>query len=288
MDSAAFPGYGVPPGVLVTPASGQRFWVHDTGPRNNEPPVVLLHGLGATAALNWFAGIEALAKKRRVIALDLPGHGRTPRRGRFRLEAVSEQVGELIDSLGVTRCIVAGYSMGGVIAQILARRRPDLVEGLVLCATARDFRGKPVDRVRFGALTAIAAAARLVPMTPLPLIGAVARRRDGERWWAASEAANSSPLAVCEAADELGRFTSREWLHELTIPAVVVMTTRDRLVPTNRQARLAAALPAAHVFKIDGDHLAAGRVPAVFRAALVRAVNDVAARAATRRDTTAA
>ena len=270
-------------GASVTLPDGQRFWVHDTGPQeSDELPIVLLHGLGATAALNWFAGFEALARDRRVIAMDLPGHGRTPRRGRFRLERSATQVGALLDELGVRGCIVAGYSMGGVIAQLLARDRDDLVHGLVLCATSRDFRGKPTDRLRFTAMSAIALGARLIPGTPIALVGSVARRREGARWWATAELANSSHLAICEAADELGRFTSRTWLHELTMPATVVMTTLDRLVPPNRQARLAECLPDASVIRLTGDHLAAGRLPGAFSRALERAVDDVAAHAARR------
>ncbi|HVE95308.1 MAG TPA: alpha/beta hydrolase [Acidimicrobiales bacterium] len=288
MDTTAVGGFSVPSGGLVALPSGQRLWVHDTGDApGSELPVVLLHGLGATAALNWFAGMDALARRRRVIALDLPGHGRSPRRGRFRLEQVAEEVGQLLDELGIEQCIVAGYSMGGVIAQLMARQRPDLVRGLVLCATSRDFRGRPADRLRFGAITALAIGARLVPLTPAQLVRPVARRQSGDRWRIAAELSNSSHLAICEAADALGRFTSRTWLHELQLPATVVLTTQDRLVPPNRQRKLAESLPDARVIKLDGDHLAAGRLPVAFRAALLRAVTDVSGRA-TRAGRTAA
>lgn len=288
MNTADVGGFSVPAGDFVTLSTGQRMWVHDSGAtRRGELPVVLLHGLGATAALNWFAGIGPLARSRRVIALDLPGHGRSPRHGRFRLERVAEQVGELLDDLGIGQCIVAGYSMGGVVAQVMARRRPDLVRGLVLCATSRDFRGRPADRLRFTAISALAIGARLVPLTPAQLVRPVARRRSGDRWRIAAELSNSSHLAICEAADSLGRFTSRTWLHELKMPAVVVMTTLDRLVPPSRQAKLAESLPDAHVIRLVGDHLAAGRLPAAFGAALVRAVADVSARAARPRRTAA-
>jgi len=280
MDARPVGGFPVPAGGFVTASTGQRFWVHDTGAAGTSAlPVVLLHGLGATAAINWFAGIAPLAKRRRVIALDLPGHGRTPRYGRFRLARVAEQVDALLDELGVEGCIVAGYSMGGVIAQLMARHRPDRVRGLVLCATSRDFRGRPTDRLRFTAMSALAIGARLVPVTPAQIVGPVARRRSGDRWRLAAELSNSSHLAVCEAADALGRFTSRTWLDELRMPATVVITTQDRLVPPSRQRRLADCLPDARVIRLEADHLAAGRNPAAFSAALVRAVADVSARA---------
>lgn len=289
MDTTSIRGFAVAPGRPVESAKGQKFWVHDTGPVTGDAlPVVLLHGLGATASLNWFAGFDSLGQQRRVVALDLPGHGRTPRRGRFRLEAVADQIGGLLDELGITGCIVAGYSMGGVLTQLLARRRPDLVRGIVLCATSRDFRGKPAERLRFGAISAMAIGVRLIPLTPAFLVGPVARRRGGPNWWIAAELANSSHRAVIEAASELGRFTSRSWLHELDLPATVVMTTLDRLIPPSRQARLAECLPDCGVVRLTGDHLAAGNNPTAFSKALTWAVADVARRITARADTAAA
>ncbi len=134
------------------PGRGKAYVREAQGPER-APTLVLLHGLGATAALNWDAAIPRLAERFHVLAPDHRGHGRGIRcGGRFRLEDCADDVAALIRQECDGPVLVAGYSMGGPIAQLLCRDHPDLVAGLVLCATARDFRGSPVDRLRFGLL----------------------------------------------------------------------------------------------------------------------------------------
>lgn len=267
-------GFPVPAGQLVAGS-----WVREVpGTSRRGRPVVLLHGLGGTAALNWFGCFETLGRSRRVIAPDLLGHGRTPCAGRFRLADAADRVANVLDELGLRQCVVVGYSMGGGVAQLLAHRRPDLVGGLVLAATARDFRGRPGDRLRFGAATALALGSRVVPTLPLAMLSSVVDGRAGERWWAAAEMSRTNLTAVLSAADALGRFTTRAWVGDLDVPATVLLTTRDRLVPPSRQAKLAAALARARLVPIEGDHLVAGRSPAAFAARLAAAVDDVSRR----------
>jgi 3-oxoadipate enol-lactonase len=268
-------GHPVPEGRLV-PVGDTHIWVREV-PGDGDP-IVLLHGLGATAALNYFGAFAPLATLgHHVIAPDIPGHGRSPCGRRFSLTQSSRQVGALLDALSVERATVVGYSMGGAIAQLLARDQPELVSGLVLCATSRDFRGSPADRLRFAAAGVLAVGTRAVPMSAFPFVGAIASGRPGERWWVAREMSRSSPAALFQAADALGRFTSRTWVRDLDVPAAVVLTTRDRLVSPSRQAKLAAALRHARVMPIDGDHFVAGRAPEAFAGLLVAAAQATGA-----------
>ena len=83
-----------------------------------------------------------------VAALDLRGHGGgIPAGAAFRLEDCADDVAALIQTLAVAPVIAVGYSMGGVVAQILWRHHPRLVTGLVLCSTAADFRVGPLERM---------------------------------------------------------------------------------------------------------------------------------------------
>ena len=275
-------GYRVPGGRMVAGS----FVREAAGPADGGgPPVVLLHGLGATAALNWFGTFDTLRRRHRVIAPDLLGHGRTRLRSRFRLASAADRVAAVLDELGTGPCIVVGYSMGGAIAQLLAHRRPDLVSGLVLAATSRDFRGRPADRVRFGAVTVLALGTRVMAPLPMAMLAAVADGRAGERWWAASEMAQTNPACVLSAADALGRFTSRAWVGDIKVPATVLLTTQDTIVAPSRQAKLAAALRDSKVVRIDGDHLVCGKAPGRFAAALRYAVDDVERRVTRRTHT---
>ena len=268
----------VPDGRWVELSDGAETFVR-IGGRTDGTPTLLLHGLGATAALNWAECYRSLGRRGPVIAPDHRGHGRGARIGhRFSLERCADDAAEVLRSLGAGPAIVVGYSMGGPIAQLLARRHPELVAGLVLCATARDFRGAPADRLRFAALAGIAPASRFVPpigRIPLPVFPGVSART----WWALDEVRRHEPSAIVAAARALGRFTSRSWIGELDVPASVVVHTEDSVVPTRRQHKLAGSLTDAKVFVAEGDHLAVANDPACYVPVLLRAHASVGHRA---------
>src|SRR5947207_2880577 len=109
--------------------------------------VMLLHGWAFTADTNWWPSYAALARHYRVVALDHCGHGLGLQgQGRFEFERCADDVAAVAAGLGLTDAVVAGYSMGGPIALMTARRHPELVAGLVLCATSLDFSSSLRDR----------------------------------------------------------------------------------------------------------------------------------------------
>jgi hypothetical protein len=87
------------------------------------------------------------------------------------------------------------------------------------------------------------------------------------------------PRTVIQAADALTRFASHDWIGTVDVPAAVVVTTLDELVPAVRQRKLARSIPGAEVFEVEGDHDACLSVPS-FPPTLVRACLSVARRAA--------
>src|SRR3954465_8539922 len=175
---------------------GRRAFVRMTPRRDGTPRTLLLHGLGATAALNWAPCFEPLSATSQVIAPDHRGHGRGPRVGnRFRLADCADDAAAILRSLDAEPAIVIGYSMGGPIAQLLALRHPDLVAGLILCATARDFRGGTADRVRFATIGAMAVGARSGPAAlapPAPVLPGTLRPAG----WALAEARRHEPSSL--------------------------------------------------------------------------------------------
>lgn len=288
MSPGASPGGPpLPPGRPVTlPGRGTVFVRERTGPVG-APAVVLLHGLSATADLNWFPSYSPLARHFRVIALDQRGHGQGIRgRRMFRLADCADDVAALAAELAIDRLIVVGYSMGGPIAQLVWHRHRDLVAGLVLCATSRNFAGTPRERVVFGAVAGLAPALRLtgagVWRQAMRRIFAGREGDDAMREWAMAELRRNDPRTVIEAAAALGRFSSHTWIGEIDVPTAVVVTMRDQLVPPHRQLKLAAAIPGATVHEVDGDHGACVLSAHRFVPALVAACQDVAESSARR------
>lgn len=107
--------------------------------RGQGPPVVLLHGLGATHA-DWEAQIEHLTRIFRVIAPDLRGHGESDRLGPYSVERFASDILQLTEQLRLKDFALAGHSMGGAVAMQMAILRPDRVSKLVLSNTLPDFR----------------------------------------------------------------------------------------------------------------------------------------------------
>ena len=278
---------GIPSGrVISLPGRGDT-WVREAPGPGGAPTVLLLHGLGATAALNWYAVFETLSRRYRVIALDQRGHGQGIRSTRrFRLADCADDAAALLHSLAVDRAIAVGYSMGGPIAQLLWYRHRSHVAGLILCATSRNFRGRTradlEDFVIPAVIPGLAFGARLVPapMRRRFMIEFLAGRiRDPEaRAWVVSEIADNDLGAMLQASRAIHAFSSREWIGSVDVPAAVVVTERDRLVSPEAQRKLAASIPNATIHPVDGDHLACIKRPREFAEALFEACESVAAR----------
>lgn len=99
-------------------------------------PLILLHG-GLGSVEMWGANLEALAKARQVIGVDLQAHGRTADIDRsMTCEAMADDIGGLIAHLGLAKVDVMGYSLGGAVAIQTALRHRDRVRKLVVVSTA--------------------------------------------------------------------------------------------------------------------------------------------------------
>jgi 4,5:9,10-diseco-3-hydroxy-5,9,17-trioxoandrosta-1(10),2-diene-4-oate hydrolase len=97
------------------------------------PPLVLVHGLGSSAAVEFYYNLEPLAKHHRVFAIDLPGFGRSDKPVlEYTIDLFVRAVSDLMACEGIERSAVMGVSMGGRVALGLALDSPDKVERLVL------------------------------------------------------------------------------------------------------------------------------------------------------------
>jgi pimeloyl-ACP methyl ester carboxylesterase len=117
------------PTTGYAPVNGLKMYyeVHGSG-----DPVVLLHGSFMTIANNWTGWIGELAKTRKVIAVELQGHGRTADIKRdFSYENLADDVAALLDHLKIPSADLIGYSMGGGVALQCAIRHPEKVRKVV-------------------------------------------------------------------------------------------------------------------------------------------------------------
>jgi pimeloyl-ACP methyl ester carboxylesterase len=96
-------------------------------------PVLLIHGLGSSGSLEWRRNLDALAARHHVLALDLPGFGRSDKpRLEYTLDFFVDCVAQFLSAVGVSQVSVVGASLGGRIAFELALQDPAQVERLCL------------------------------------------------------------------------------------------------------------------------------------------------------------
>ncbi len=246
------------------------------------PTILLLHGWTATADLNWYSSYSALEGKFGLVALDHRGHGRGIRSQRpFRLTDCADDAAALLDELGIEQVIAVGYSMGGLIAQLIWRRHPKRVLGLVMCATAASFSNSRQDQMRFAAIGTLAQAARVIPRALRQLIGSqLLTGKSGKdlRQWAIGELRRHDPLKLIQAGRRIGLFDSRRWLRTIDVPVSAVVTTEDEVVSTERQRAMLKVIPGATWHDVAGSHTVCATQPEVFREALLAAITDVLAK----------
>ena len=173
--------------------------------------------------------------------------------------------------------------MGGPVAQLLWRRHPDKVAGLVLCATAPSFSAES-RRVAEASLAALAGLTRVAgQLAAVPAAGAHLMRRvradrpAGFLEWAAAEMRRHDVRMLTEAADSITRFDSRPWIGHIDVPTAVLRTNRDRLVDPAQQTTFVTRVPEARLVEHDDGHVACAR--ASFTAPMLDACRDVAWRA---------
>jgi pimeloyl-ACP methyl ester carboxylesterase len=267
----------LPGRMVAVPGRGEFFVRHSVHADPQAPVVLVLHGWTSSSDLNYFTAYKELSGYATVVGIDHRGHGRglRPDVG-FTLEDCADDAAAVCSQLGISRVTAVGYSMGGPIAMLLARRHPQLVASLVLAATALQWRATARERARFKVSRLFGPITRrfIRPSTTRFVFARRVTRRHPLRrhlGWMLSEWRRNDPWHMAQAGRALSQFDARGWIASLGVPVVVVLTTDDQLVPPRKQRELVEAA-AAEVVPLDGDHFVNVGKPAVFSAAMVRAV----------------
>jgi pimeloyl-ACP methyl ester carboxylesterase len=257
---------------------GARLRVFEAG---EGPVLVLLHGLGG-AASNWLAVAPALAERGRVVVPELPGHGGSSALPApvATLDAYADRVAGVLDAPAV----VAGHSLGGVVALRLALRHPQLVRGLVLAGSAGISSGTRRSQRALAVASLIQPGKRISPLRRLvsgsrvlreiafgSLLVADARALE-PRVAEAFLAGSALHTGVREAADALVRTDPRRDLEQVRVPALVLHGARDRQVPLRDAFEYARRLDAPLRVIADCGHLLIGERPG----AVVDAIREFA------------
>jgi 3-oxoadipate enol-lactonase len=233
----------------------EEFLVREMGPESGVP-IVLIHGLAGASLTEWYQVAPKLAVDRRVIMIDHRGHGLSaPGDRRFEVTDDADDIAAVLDDVGVGEIDVVGYSMGGAIAQSLARRHPGRVRKLVLIATFAAHTEKSRWLRRIGAVLTRAweraTGLGTAEVRGGYLIARQAVRPEHARWiW--RENRRRDVESGAQATFALLRFDSREWIGKLGLDTMVVIPEKDMLVPPPWQHELAASIPGVVTVEVAG------------------------------------
>jgi pimeloyl-ACP methyl ester carboxylesterase len=232
--------------IRAVPVAGLTVSFRETGDPAG-PAVVLLHG-GSSSGATWDHLATALAAAgRHVIAPDLRGHGGTSRARNYPLTGYAEDVAGLMDTLGIGAAALAGHSLGGYAASLLAQREPGRVTRLVL-----EEPGLP-------ARDAVGGHGLSGPRFLLPALLGLAARRGYDR------------KAVTSAVRQL-RIPDPAWWDRLaliTAPALLISGGPASHIPPRQLAGSARSIPNCRVVTIPAGHRVHSRRPEQFLAAVV-------------------
>ncbi|HZS38324.1 MAG TPA: alpha/beta fold hydrolase [Polyangia bacterium] len=251
----------------------------------DEPAVVLGHSLLCDRRM-WQDVAPRLAERRRVISIDVRGHGASTAPGPFSLEDLADDWRAILDAEKIPRAILCGLSMGGMTAMRLALASPERVAALALLDSSAD--PQPAwERVKFGVMAHVVARfgfLRVIGAAVKPVMfgrTSIKERRElVERQWARIE--ENDPKALFHGVRAvIDRRSIYERLPTLRCPTLVMVGAEDRATPPERSRRIAAQIPGARLESIErAGHLSALEQPDVVARTLGEFFDSIAVRVA--------
>jgi len=243
-------------------AADLYYYVYEGSEEGRRPPVILIHGAGGTH-LHWPSEIRRLPGQR-VLALDLPGHGKSGGRGQQAIQAYVDVLLEWLVTIGVHSAVFVGHSMGSAIAISLALDHAEHVLGLGLVGAGARLRVSPALLEGAASPTTFLSAIETVvswsfsPQAPERLTELAAQRMAETR-----PSVLHGDFLACNAFDEMDRIA------QIRQPTLIVCGADDRMTPTRYSQFLADSLPNAVLKTIpEAGHMVMLEQPQATAAAL--------------------
>ena len=219
--------------------ANELLWLQQAGKGKS---LLLIHGLLMNG--DMFAPVlDRLSKNYRVLAPDLRGFGRSGNLAPpYTVEQHAHDLAQLLKSMSIESTVVLGYSQGGLVAQQLALDYPDLVSRLILCCTFSYNRltwQEKIEAFFLPFLVRILNAKQLAQMAK-GLTPEQSRQIE-------TMIASNQKSRMADAVKIMLRFDSRQRLHEIKCPALIVAGENDSAVPLHHARMLAQGISGAEL-----------------------------------------
>jgi pimeloyl-ACP methyl ester carboxylesterase len=220
------------------------------------PTVLMLHGIGG-GHLAFAPQVETFASSGyRAVAWDMPGYGRSAPIEPYTFKGLAESCITLIESLKCGDAMLVGNGMGGMVAQEVVARRPELVSKLILCGTSPSF-GKPDGdwqrefvSQRTAPLDAGKSMGELADVLVPQMVGP-GSLPEGVRL--ATHCMSLVPAATYRRALEcLVTFDRRASMAEIVVPTLLLAGEHDRNAPPAVMKKMAQAIPHSTYIEMRG------------------------------------
>ncbi len=237
---------------------------------------VLAHGLGGRWQ-HWTENIPELAEHGRVIAIDLPGFGRSgPPPGAYSIDAFADAVAELVEHLNLPRVVFVGHSLGGPLAVRFAHRHPELVDAVILAAGTVQAFAAALGRQRAGFHVLRRPAASVATYFEVLTAGLPApafvrsqlirrpllRRLFLWPYLHRPQALPSTSVAllvdgigargVLPTARAAGSLRQEQWVTPVSCPVLAIGADHDLISPLTELAKFAESVPSARTVVLEG------------------------------------
>lgn len=224
-------------------------------PGTATPPLLLIHGIGGSLE-SWQPLLDQIPG-RDVVMVDSPGAGRSAVPALpIRMPAITDRIAGAARALGVEQADVLGYSLGGLVAQEMARRHPALVRRLVLAGTIMGIPAMPGrPKVQLALLSTRRHHDRGAAARDIPRLAGGRTARDPDVLAAILDSRDAhAPSWLGYRYQQLAviGWSSYLWLPRLRVPALVLHGEQDPVVPVLNARMLARRIPDAQLEIVPG------------------------------------